>query len=76
MPYRIDYQKKHKNAKGECVPWVLVNEDRDEIVGNWEPKRWQDPPFGLDPQMSNEWPRLPVISNAMTEKGSELIQGT
>ena len=34
MPYRIDYQKDHKNAKGESAPWVIINEDRNEIVGS------------------------------------------
>jgi hypothetical protein len=34
MPYRIDYQKDHKNSKGKSAPWVIINEDRDEIVGS------------------------------------------
>jgi hypothetical protein len=34
MPYRIDYQKDHKNVKGKSAPWVIINEDRDEIVGS------------------------------------------
>lgn len=34
MPYRIDYQEGHKNSKGESAPWVIINEDRDEIVGS------------------------------------------
>ena len=38
MPYRIDYQKDHKNAKGESVPWIIVNEDRNEIVGSSQEK--------------------------------------
>jgi hypothetical protein len=32
MPYRIDYQKDHENSKGESAPWVIIKEDRDEIV--------------------------------------------
>jgi hypothetical protein len=31
MPYRIDYQKGNKNAKGEPAPWVIINGDREEI---------------------------------------------
>ena len=38
MPYRIDYQKGHKNAKGESAPWIIVNEDRNEIVGSSQEK--------------------------------------
>jgi hypothetical protein len=38
MPYRIDYQKDHKNAKGESAPWVIINEDRNEIVGSSQDK--------------------------------------
>jgi len=38
MPYRIDYQKDHKNAKQESAPWVIINKDRDEIVGSSETK--------------------------------------
>jgi hypothetical protein len=34
MPHRIDYQKDHNNSKGESAPWVIINEDRDEIVGS------------------------------------------
>jgi hypothetical protein len=34
MPYRIDYQKDHKNSKGESAPRVIINADRDEIVGS------------------------------------------
>jgi hypothetical protein len=34
MPYRIDYQEDHKNAKGEPAPWVIINLDRNEIVGS------------------------------------------
>ena len=34
MPYRIEYQKTHKNSKGEPAPWVIVNIDRGEIVGS------------------------------------------
>lgn len=34
MPYRIEYQKDHKNSKGESAPWVIINEDRNEVVGS------------------------------------------
>ena len=34
MPYRIEFQKDHKNSKGEMAPWVIVNEDRNEAVGS------------------------------------------
>jgi len=34
MPYRIDFQKEHKNSKGESAPWVIINEDRNEAVGS------------------------------------------
>ena len=34
MPYRIEFQKDHKNSKGESAPWVIVNEDRNETVGS------------------------------------------
>jgi hypothetical protein len=34
MPYRIDYQKDHKNSRGESAPWVIFNEDRKEAVGS------------------------------------------
>jgi len=33
MPYRIEYQEKHRNSKGEPAPWVIINEDREAIVG-------------------------------------------
>jgi hypothetical protein len=38
MPYRIDYQKDHKNSKGEYAPWVIINADRDEVVGSSQTK--------------------------------------
>ena len=38
MPYRIEFKKGHKNSKGETAPWVIVNEDRDEIVGSSQTK--------------------------------------
>jgi hypothetical protein len=38
MPYRIEYQKDHKNAKGEPAPWAIINEDRNEVVGSSETK--------------------------------------
>jgi hypothetical protein len=34
MPYRIEYQPDHRNAKGEPAPWVIINEDRNEAVGS------------------------------------------
>jgi hypothetical protein len=34
MPYRVEYQKEHKNSKGEEAPWVIINADRNEIVGS------------------------------------------
>ncbi len=34
MPYRIEYQQDHLNSKGEAAPWVIINEDRGEIVGS------------------------------------------
>jgi hypothetical protein len=36
MPYRIEYQKDHKNSKGDSAPWVIINEDRNEVVGSSE----------------------------------------
>ena len=42
MPYRIDYQKDHKNSKGESAPWVIINEDREEIVGSSETREMAD----------------------------------
>jgi hypothetical protein len=38
MPYRIEFRKDHKNAKGELAPWVIINEDRNEIVGSSQTK--------------------------------------
>ena len=34
MPYRIEFQKDHKNSKGEPAPWVIINADRNEVVGS------------------------------------------
>ena len=34
MPYRLEFQKDHKNSKGEPAPWVIINEDRNEAVGS------------------------------------------
>ncbi len=34
MPYRIEYREGHTNSKGEKAPWVIINEDRNEIVGS------------------------------------------
>ena len=34
MPYRVEYQEGHRNSKGEPAPWVIINEDREEIVGS------------------------------------------
>jgi hypothetical protein len=38
MPYRIEYQKSYKNSKGEPAPWVIINEDRNEVVGSSQTK--------------------------------------
>ncbi len=38
MPYRIEYQKEHKNTKGEPAPWIIINADRNEIVGSSKTK--------------------------------------
>ena len=38
MPYRIEYQKDHKNSKGQPAPWVIINADRNEIVGSSQTK--------------------------------------
>ena len=38
MPYRIENQKDHKNAKGEPAHWVIINADRDEIAGSSQTK--------------------------------------
>ena len=38
MPYRIEHQKDHKNTKGESAPWVIINIDRDEVVGSSQKK--------------------------------------
>jgi hypothetical protein len=38
MPYRIEFQKDHKNSKGEPAPWVIINQDRNEVVGSSETK--------------------------------------
>jgi hypothetical protein len=34
MPYRIEYKEGHINSKGEPAPWVIINADREEIVGS------------------------------------------
>jgi hypothetical protein len=34
MPYRVEYQEGHRNSKGEPAPWVIINEDRGEVVGS------------------------------------------
>jgi hypothetical protein len=34
MPYRVEYRKDHMNSKGESAPWVIINVDREEIVGS------------------------------------------
>jgi hypothetical protein len=34
MPYRIEHREGHTNSKGESAPWVIINEDREEIVGS------------------------------------------
>ena len=38
MPYRIEHHKDYKNAKGESAPWVIINSDRDEVVGSSQTK--------------------------------------
>ena len=38
MPYRIEQKEGYKNSKGESAPWVIINEDREEIVGSSETK--------------------------------------
>jgi hypothetical protein len=38
MPYRIEFQKDHRNSKGETAPWVIINENRNEAVGSSETK--------------------------------------
>ena len=34
MPYRVEYKEGYKNSKGESAPWVIINEDRNDIVGS------------------------------------------
>jgi hypothetical protein len=34
MPYRVEYKEGHRNSKGEPAPWVIINADRNEIVGS------------------------------------------
>jgi hypothetical protein len=34
MPYRIEYQKDYVNSKDEPAPWVIINLDRNEVVGS------------------------------------------
>ena len=34
MPYRIEYRNENKNSKGEPAPWVIINKDREEVVGS------------------------------------------
>ncbi len=38
MPYRIEFQKDHQNHQGKSTPWVIINEDRNEVVGSSETK--------------------------------------
>ena len=38
MPYRIEFRKGHINSKGETAPWVIINADRNEIVGSAQSK--------------------------------------
>jgi hypothetical protein len=38
MPYRIEYREDHKNSKNESAPWVIINNDRNEIVGSSKTK--------------------------------------
>ena len=34
MPYRVEYRARYRNSRGEPAPWIIINEDRDEIVGS------------------------------------------
>ena len=34
MPYSVEYRENHRNSKGEPAPWVIMNLDRNEIVGS------------------------------------------
>ena len=34
MPYRVEYKEGYRNSKGDPAPWVIINEDRNEIVGS------------------------------------------
>jgi hypothetical protein len=34
MPYKIEHKEGHKNSRGEPAPWVVVNKDRNEVVGS------------------------------------------
>jgi hypothetical protein len=38
MPYKIDYKEDHRNSKGEPAPWVVINLERNEIVGSSKTK--------------------------------------
>ena len=38
MPYRIEHREGHTNSQGESAPWVIINEDRNEIVGSSKSK--------------------------------------
>jgi hypothetical protein len=38
MPYEIEYKEGHINSKGEPAPWVIINKDRNDIVGSSETK--------------------------------------
>ena len=40
MPYQIDYQKDHKNSKGESAPRVIINKDRNEASRLERQKDW------------------------------------
>ncbi len=39
MPYRIEQREGNKNSKGEPAPWVIINEDRNEVVGSSKTKQ-------------------------------------
>jgi hypothetical protein len=34
MPYKVEYKEGHTNSKGEPAPWVIINNDRDQVVGS------------------------------------------
>ncbi len=34
MPYKIEHREGHKISKDEQAPWVIINKDRNKIVGS------------------------------------------